>query len=276
MKHYFRSRIGLFVYLTIGVILFSLITTLAQAESSAGIAQYEAPPPDWSLMLAASAESEAPALINVPVPPDKDPCLHCHIIGEETGIWTPLARWVMFGTMGLVFALGVYRSASVWRTRAPWKPLTQRSIDWVDERYDVSEPLSKILKKPVPKYATRWFYCLGGITGFLFVVQAVTGIMLAFYYKPTPEAAFASIQYIETEVRFGAAYAHDPPLGGQRHDRGVHRPHAARLHHGRIQAAARIELGERRPVAALDAVFRFHRLLAALGPASLLGDHGRF
>jgi quinol-cytochrome oxidoreductase complex cytochrome b subunit len=30
--------------------------------------------------------------------------------------------------------------------------------------------------------------------------------MLAFYYKPTPEAAFASIQYIETQVRFGAAF----------------------------------------------------------------------
>jgi quinol-cytochrome oxidoreductase complex cytochrome b subunit len=37
------------------------------------------------------------------------------------------------------------------------------------------------------------------------VVQAVTGIMLAFYYKPTPETAFASIQFIETQVRFGSA-----------------------------------------------------------------------
>jgi quinol-cytochrome oxidoreductase complex cytochrome b subunit len=37
------------------------------------------------------------------------------------------------------------------------------------------------------------------------VIQATTGIMLAFYYKPTPETAYASIQYIENEVRFGAA-----------------------------------------------------------------------
>jgi quinol-cytochrome oxidoreductase complex cytochrome b subunit len=29
--------------------------------------------------------------------------------------------------------------------------------------------------------------------------------MLAFYYDPTPEAAYASIQFIESEVRFGAA-----------------------------------------------------------------------
>jgi cytochrome b6 len=57
----------------------------------------------------------------------------------------------------------------------------------------------------VPKYATRWFYCLGGITAFLFLTQGVTGIMLAFYYKPTPDAAYASIQFIESQVRFGAA-----------------------------------------------------------------------
>jgi quinol-cytochrome oxidoreductase complex cytochrome b subunit len=36
------------------------------------------------------------------------------------------------------------------------------------------------------------------------VVQAATGILLAFYYKPTPEAAYSSIQFIEEQVRFGA------------------------------------------------------------------------
>jgi hypothetical protein len=101
---------------------------------------------------------------------------------------------MLFGGVGLVFAFGVYRSASVWLTRAPWKPLRLRTAKWVDERYSISEPLSKVLRKPVPRYATRWFYCLGGITAFLFVVQAVTGLMLAFYYKPTPDAAYASIQ----------------------------------------------------------------------------------
>jgi len=138
-------------------------------------------------------------------PPQKDPCLHCHIAGENKGLWTPLARWSLFGMLGLIFVFGVVRSASVWTTRQPWKPLSRRSFDWFDQRYEVSDGLTKVLKKPVPLYAVRWFYCLGGITAFLFITQAVTGIMLAFYYKPTPESAFASIQFIEEQVRFGAA-----------------------------------------------------------------------
>lgn len=136
--------------------------------------------------------------------PEQDPCLHCHITGEEKGLWTPLVRWIFFGGAGLIFAFGIYRSSSVWVNRAPWKPLTARSVEWVDKRYEISEPLSKILNKPVPKFAQRWWYCLGGITAFLFVVQGITGIMLAFYYKPTPEAAYASIQFIETQVNFGS------------------------------------------------------------------------
>ncbi len=150
--------------------------------------------------------SEIPALSAAEVPPPKlEPCLSCHITGEEKNLWTPLARWLIFGTFGLIFVFGVVRSASVWTQRKPWKPLTARAAKWVDERYQVSEPLSKILKKPVPKFALHWWYCLGGITAFLFVVQGLTGIMLAFYYKPTAAEAYASIQFIENEVRFGSA-----------------------------------------------------------------------
>jgi quinol-cytochrome oxidoreductase complex cytochrome b subunit len=105
----------------------------------------------------------------------------------------------------MVFAFGMVRSVSTYVSRQPWKPLYARAGEWFEERYEVSEPLKKVLDKPVPKFATHWLYCLGGITAFLFVVQAVTGILLAFYYKPTPAEAYASIQYIESQVYFGSA-----------------------------------------------------------------------
>ncbi len=144
--------------------------------------------------------------VSVEIPPAKlEPCLHCHIQGEHTNLWTPTARWLVFGSFGLVFLFGFYQSTFVWTQRKPFKPLLTRASEWVEERYQIAKPLNEMLKKPVPSFARWWWYCLGGITFFLFIIQGTTGIMLAFYYKPTAAEAYASIQFIENEVYFGAA-----------------------------------------------------------------------
>lgn len=72
----------------------------------------------------------------------------------------------------------------------------------IDKRLNVREAIEKTLKKPVPKHV-NWTFCFGGITLFLFMVQAFTGILLALYYKPSPEAAYASVQHIVNDVRLG-------------------------------------------------------------------------
>jgi len=179
--------------------------TRPNPESGSHLAQR--PGMDEAWLLAAgqnAAENNLPAHAELLADPELDTCMHCHLSGEDTGVWTPFSRWALFGTVGLVFAFGFYRSASIWTTRERWIPLSRRLFAWVDSRYEIAKPLETFLKKPVPRFATQWWYCLGGITALLFVVQALTGIMLAFYYKPTPDAAYASIQFIETEVRFGA------------------------------------------------------------------------
>lgn len=206
MKTYYKWRLTILIGLLGSIIVLALVTSLAHARNATQAARDLQQAPEDVNWTSIQNRMNAASLPAASVPqPDRDPCLHCHILGENTGIWTPIARWALFGTLGLVFIFGLVRSATVWKTREPWKPLTTRTVGWVDERYEISEPLSKVLKKPVPKYATRWFYCLGGITAFLFVTQAVTGILLAFYYKPTPETAYSSIQFIENEVRFGSA-----------------------------------------------------------------------
>ena len=84
--------------------------------------------------------------------------------------------------------------------RAKW---STRVGDWFDERFDVRIPLEAFVKKPVPKHAIRWYFCLGGITFALFLIQGVTGILLSLYYRPTPEQAYESILFIMNNVRFG-------------------------------------------------------------------------
>ena len=55
----------------------------------------------------------------------------------------------------------------------------------------------------VPKHATNYIYCFGGIAFVLFIILAVTGILLAVYYQPTPDTAYQSVLNISTHVQFG-------------------------------------------------------------------------
>lgn len=80
-------------------------------------------------------------------------------------------------------------------------PLSERVIDWFEERLHVRKVVEYLINEPMPRGA-RTFY-LGGITLFFFIVQAVTGTLLVIYYRPTPEAAYESILLIMNQVRFG-------------------------------------------------------------------------
>ena len=75
---------------------------------------------------------------------------------------------------------------------------------WLSERLDVSsEDLRWLTSEPVPNHMKRWWYALGGTPAYLFAIQIVTGILLAFYYEPTTTRAYESVAYITEEVRYG-------------------------------------------------------------------------
>ncbi|MAG55820.1 MAG: hypothetical protein CMJ83_05980 [Planctomycetes bacterium] len=75
---------------------------------------------------------------------------------------------------------------------------------WFRERIPISgSQLKELTNEPVPNHLKRWWFCLGGTPAYLFVVQIVTGILLAFYYKPSPDTAYESVRYITDEAAFG-------------------------------------------------------------------------
>jgi quinol-cytochrome oxidoreductase complex cytochrome b subunit len=57
----------------------------------------------------------------------------------------------------------------------------------------------------VPRHAVRFRFTLGagGITFLLFLVTVVTGVILMLYYRPTPEAAYDDMKYLDFDVPFG-------------------------------------------------------------------------
>ncbi|KAB2953055.1 DUF4405 domain-containing protein [Heliorestis acidaminivorans] len=78
-------------------------------------------------------------------------------------------------------------------------------MKWIEERLPgIGKVAKDVAEHPVPSHTLNVFYCLGGLTLIAFIVQVVTGVFLAMYYKPTPEAAYASVQMITNEVRFGS------------------------------------------------------------------------
>lgn len=72
----------------------------------------------------------------------------------------------------------------------------------LDTRKPVREAVSEALSRPVLSYA-RWPRVLGIISFLLFVFLGITGLMLAFYYQPTPSDAYNSVTVIVRDVSFG-------------------------------------------------------------------------
>lgn len=74
----------------------------------------------------------------------------------------------------------------------------------LDERYDLTNRLhTKVFNKPVPMHARRFWFCFGGLTFFVFLLQVATGVFLTIYYVPDPARAYASVFYISNYVNYG-------------------------------------------------------------------------
>jgi cytochrome b6 len=74
---------------------------------------------------------------------------------------------------------------------------------WLDARLDLSYIQRIAKKKDVPVHRHTIWYYLGGMTLFLFMLQVATGVLLLFYYRPSAEEAYESIQFLMAEVEFG-------------------------------------------------------------------------
>src|SRR5919205_159109 len=75
-------------------------------------------------------------------------------------------------------------------------------VDWLEERSGLVGGLKYFLFRKVPA-ETNWFHTLGSATLTAFLVQAVTGVILALYYKPSPAEAYGSIQHITNDLTLG-------------------------------------------------------------------------
>jgi len=66
---------------------------------------------------------------------------------------------------------------------------------WLDERLGIAMVFKATAGHPIPR-SVNWWYVFGSAVLTAFMFQVVTGIFLAFTYVPSPDHAYASLDYI--------------------------------------------------------------------------------
>src|SRR5271170_5088327 len=81
--------------------------------------------------------------------------------------------------------------------------LIEQIGDWLDARLQVGQTLRETAEHPVPRDTASWFYVFGSAAFVVFLLQIVTGILLALIYVPSAGEAWSSLQSLNHNVPLG-------------------------------------------------------------------------
>ena len=75
--------------------------------------------------------------------------------------------------------------------------------EWFDHRLQLAAPIREAAEHPVPRNTASWFYVFGSAALTVFLLQLVTGILLALIYVPSAGEAWSSLQALNHQVALG-------------------------------------------------------------------------
>jgi ubiquinol-cytochrome c reductase cytochrome b subunit len=74
---------------------------------------------------------------------------------------------------------------------------------WLDARLQLGEPIRETAEHRIPRESASWWYVFGSAALAVFVLQIVTGIMLALVYVPSASEAWNSLHALNDQVTLG-------------------------------------------------------------------------
>src|SRR5712691_2404969 len=74
---------------------------------------------------------------------------------------------------------------------------------WFEDRLQLATPIRETMEHPVPRQTASWAYVFGSAALTVFVLQLVTGILLALVYVPSAGEAWNSLQVLNHQVTLG-------------------------------------------------------------------------
>jgi ubiquinol-cytochrome c reductase cytochrome b subunit len=75
--------------------------------------------------------------------------------------------------------------------------------EWLDQRLKLGETIRETAEHPVPRETASWFYVFGSAALTCFILQIVTGILLALIYVPSAGEAWNSLQILNHDISLG-------------------------------------------------------------------------
>lgn len=81
--------------------------------------------------------------------------------------------------------------------------IIEKAGAWFDQRLQVGKSIRETVEHPVPRETSSWFYVFGSAALTIFMLQVVTGILLALIYVPSAGEAWSSLQVLNNAVSLG-------------------------------------------------------------------------
>src|ERR1700722_10332831 len=75
--------------------------------------------------------------------------------------------------------------------------------DWLDQRLQLADAVRETMEHPVPRQTASWAYVFGSAALTVFMLQLVTGILLALIYVPSAGEAWNSLQILNHQITLG-------------------------------------------------------------------------
>jgi ubiquinol-cytochrome c reductase cytochrome b subunit len=75
--------------------------------------------------------------------------------------------------------------------------------EWFDRRLQLAAPIREVAEHAVPRNTASWWYVFGSAALVVFLLQLVTGILLALVYVPSAGEAWSSLQVLNHDVTLG-------------------------------------------------------------------------
>jgi len=75
--------------------------------------------------------------------------------------------------------------------------------EWFDRRLQLAAPIREAAEHPIPRNTSSWLYVFGSAALVVFMLQLVTGILLAFVYVPSGAEAWSSLLALNHDITLG-------------------------------------------------------------------------